>query len=298
MAFVSPLIGTHMIWFLCSVLTAFFESIKDIFCKGNLKDVDEYMVSLSLTLFALPFLVPLLFFMKIPHLGNRFWTALFFGGSLNVIATILYMKAIKYSDLSITVPMVAFTPLFLLITSPLIVGEFPRLLGLVGIVLIVAGSYILNIKEKHRGYLAPFRALLKERGSKLMLIVAFIWSITSNFDKIGVQNSSPIFWIIAIDTFIAIVMAPVVFYKSQRDVKRISEGLMTLIPIGLFGGLTAIFQMKALTLTYVAYVISIKRTSTIMSVFFGHLIFNERGIKERLIGVLTMILGVLFVTLS
>src|SRR5579885_438453 len=175
-----------MIWFLYSVLTAFFESIKDIFSKGNLKNVDEYMVSLSLTLFALPFLVPLLFFMKIPHLGNRFWTALFFGGSLNVIATILYMKAIKYSDLSITV----------------------------GIVLIVAGSYILNIKEKHRGYLAPFRALLKERGSKLMLIVAFIWSITSNFDKVGVQNSSPIFWIIAIDTFIAIVMAPVVFYKS------------------------------------------------------------------------------------
>ncbi len=287
-----------MNWFICAVLTAFFESIKDIFSKGNLKNIDEYIVSLSLTLFALPFLIPFLLFIKIPHLGNQFWTALFFGGSLNVIATILFMKAIKYSDLSITVPMVAFTPLFLLITSPLIVGEFPKSFGLIGIVLIVTGSYILNIKEKHRGYLAPFRALLKERGSKLMLVVAFIWSITSNFDKVGVQNSSPIFWIIAIDMFISLVIAPIVFYKSRINVNQISTGLITLVPIGLFGALTAIFQMKALTLTYVAYVISIKRTSAIMSVFFGHLIFNERGIEDRLIGALTMILGVLFIMLS
>lgn len=292
------LIGIHMIWFICAVLTAFFESIKDIFSKGSLRNIDEYMVSLALTLFALPFLAPFLFIIKIPHLGNQFWTALFLGGSLNVIATILYMKAIKYSDLSLTVPLVAFTPLFLLITSPLIVGEFPKFFGLIGVVLIVVGSYILNIKEKHRGYLAPFRALLKERGSKLMLIVAFIWSITSNFDKVGVQSSSPIFWIIAIDTFIALVMTPIVFYKSQRNIKQISVALRTLIPIGLFGALTAVFQMKAITLTYVTYVISIKRTSAIMSVFFGYLIFNEKGIKERLIGVITMILGVLFITLS
>lgn len=286
-----------MTWVIYSVLTAFFESIKDVFSKGNLKNIDEYAVSLSLTLFALPFLLPFLFFIKIPHLGNQFWVALFFGGSLNIIATILYMKAIKYSDLSITVPMVAFTPLFLLITLSLIVGEFPRLLGLVGIVLIVAGSYILNIKEKHGGYLAPFKALLKERGSKLMMVVAFIWSITSNFDKVGVGNSSPIFWIIAIDTFIAVVMAPIVLYKSRRNVNQTAD-LIALIPIGLFGALTAIFQMKAITLTYVAYVISIKRTSVIMSVLFGHLIFNERGIEKRLIGALAMILGVLFIILS
>lgn len=287
-----------MIWVICSVLAALFESLKDIFSKGNLRDIDEYIVSLSLTFFALPFLLPFLFFIKIPYLGDQFWMALFFGGSLNVISIILYMKAIRYSDLSITVPMVAFTPLFLLITSPLIVGEFPRPFGLIGIVLIVAGSYILNIRERHRGYLTPFRALLKERGAKLMMVVAFIWSITSNFDKLGVENSSPIFWIIAIDTFIAIAMIPIVFYKSRCGLNQNPGDLIKLIPIGLFGVLTAIFQMKAITLTYVAYVISIKRMSVIISALFGYLIFNEKGIEERLIGALTMIIGVLLITLS
>jgi len=69
-------------------------------------------------------------------------------------------------------------------------------------------------------------------------------------------------------------------------------------PIGLFSALSLIFQMAAINLTLVAYVISIKRTSAIMSVLFGYLIFKERGIKERLIGVTIMIIGVLLIVLS
>jgi len=287
-----------MLWFIFSFFTAFFESLKDVFSKKSLKNIDEYVVSWSLRFFALPFLVPLLFFIEIPSLGNKFWLALLVGGSLNVIATILYMKAIKYSDLSITVPMVTFTPLFLLLTSPLIVGEFPTFLGLIGVLLIVLGSYTLNIKQRHEGYLVPFRALLKETGPKLMLLVAFIWSITSNFDKIGVQNSSSIFWAVAVNIFITLVMLPIMLYKSRGSFQHIRINYKALFPVGLFSALTLIFQMTAISLTLVAYVISIKRTSALMSVLFGHLIFKEKDIRERLAGAVIMIVGVLFITLS
>jgi uncharacterized membrane protein len=287
-----------MLWFIFSFFTAFFESLKDVFSKKSLKNIDEYVVSWSLRFFALPFLIPLLFFIKIPSLGNQFWTALLIGGSLNVITTVLYMKAIKHSDLSITAPMVTFTPLFLLLTSPLIVGEFPNFLGLIGVLLIVLGSYTLNIKQRHEGYLVPFKALLKETGPKLMLLVAFIWSITSNFDKIGVQNSSSIFWVIAVNIFITLVMFPIMLYKSKRGIHHIRTNYGALFPVGLFSALTLIFQMTAISLTLVAYVISIKRTSAVMSVLCGHLIFKEKGIKERLTGAIIMIIGVLFIALS
>ena len=285
-------------WFLFAFLTAFFESLKDVFSKKSLKKADEYIVSWSLRVFALPFLIPLLFFIEIPSLGNQFWIALFVGGSLNVITTILYMKAIKHSDLSITVPMVTFTPLFLLLTSPLIVGEFPSLFGFIGVLLIVLGSYTLNIKQRHAGYLAPFKTLLKEKGPKLMLLVAFIWSITSNFDKIGVLNSSPIFWVIAINIFITLTLLPIMLYKSRGSIQQILISHRTLLPIGLFSALSLIFQMTAISLTLVAYVISIKRTSVVMTVLFGYLIFKEKGIKERLVGAVIMVIGVLFIVLS
>ena len=58
------------------------------------------------------------------------------------------------------------------------------------------------------------------------------------------------------------------------------------------------FQMLAINLTLVAYVISIKRTSAIMSSLFGFWLFKEKGIKERLLGVILMVLGVVLITLA
>jgi uncharacterized membrane protein len=175
-----------MNWFFIALMAAFFESLKDVFSKKSLKNTNEYLVALSLSLFALPFLLPLLFFIEIPILGNNFWWALIIGGILNTIATILFIKSINCSDLSLTIPLIAFTPLFLLFTSPLILGEFPTLTGFIGVILIVIGAYELNIKKQKQGYLEPLKALFKDKGPRLMLLVAFIWSITSNIDKIGV----------------------------------------------------------------------------------------------------------------
>ncbi len=215
------------------------------------------------------------------------------------------MKALKSSDLSITVPMLTFTPLFLLITSPVMVGEFPGIFGLIGIFLIVTGSYLLNINHNKKSlsqgyrnrYLAPFKALLKEKGPRLMLVVAFIWSITSNIDKIGLQNSSPLFWVIAVDIYVALLMLPLCTFRRNRKTAQIRANWRALLTLGLFGGLTAVCQMTAISLTLVAYVISIKRTSAIGGVLFGYLIFKEKGIRARLVGAIVMVFGVLFITL-
>jgi len=281
-----------MLWYLFAFLTALFESAKDVFSKKSLKETDEYVAAWALPAFALPFLLPVLFLTGIPPLGAQFWLALFTGGGLYACTIILYMRALKTSDLSITVPMLAFTPMFMLITSPLIVGEFPGIFGIIGIFLIVLGSYLLNVSAKSQGYLAPFKALLKEKGPRLMLIVAFIWSITANIDKIGLQNSSPLFWVIAMDLFVVMLLLPLCWRKRAQ----IRANLGGLVKIGLFGGLTAICQMTAISLTLVAYVIAIKRTSAIMGVLLGSAIFKEEGLRERLTGVVVMVVGVLFIT--
>ncbi|MCK4397974.1 MAG: EamA family transporter [Methanophagales archaeon] len=286
-----------MLWFIFAFLTALFEATKDVLSKKSLKDIDEYVVAWSLPCFALPFLLPILLFTAIPPLGERFWLALVTGGTLYAFTLVLYMKALKSSDLSITVPMLTFTPLFLLITSPLMVGEFPGIFGLIGIFLIVAGSYLLNINKKSQGYLAPFKALLKEKGPRLMLVVAFIWSITANIDKIGLQNSSPLFWVIAVDIYVVLLMLPLCTFRGNRKTAQIRANWHALLTLGLFGGLTAVCQMTAISLTLVAYVISIKRTSAIGGVLFGYLIFKEMGIRARLVGAIVMVFGVLFITL-
>jgi len=286
-----------MTWVLFAFLTALFRSLTDIAGKFGLKNMDEYIVAWALNFFALPLLLPILFFIEIPEITPAFWLAISVSGSLNVATAILYLRAIKLADLSLVIPLSTFTPLFLLITSPLIVGEFPNLFGFIGILLIVAGSYLLNIKEKKKGLLAPFKALLNNKGAQLMLLVAFIWSITSNFDKIGLQNSSPIFYGIIINVAITIGVTPFMLIKSKQNIKQIPKNMKILIPVGLFHGMMLIFHMVAISMTLVAYLISIKRTSALISVLFGTMLFKEKGLKERALGAIIMILGVLCITL-
>lgn len=287
-----------MFWPVLSLLNVLFESAKDVTAKHNLRNLNEYTLSLSLNLFSALFLLPTIFVFNIPEIGARFWPALIIGGSINTFASILYMKAIKSSDLSITVPMLSFTPLFLLATSPLIVKEFPSLTGLLGVMLIIFGSYFLNISQRQKGAFAPLKILIKEPGPKLMLLVAFLWSIAANFDKIGVNNSSPIFWSFATRTFLAIGILAVTYKNSKASFSEIRLNLKTLIPVGLFASLSLFFQMTAISLTLVAYVIAFKRTSILATSLAGHLIFKEKGLQERLPAAILMIIGVLLITLS
>jgi len=284
-------------WLILGIFTAFFEALKDVFGKQNLKKSDEYVVAWSLAFFSVIFLIPWVIYTGIPALNTQFAIALLIGGSINAVTAILYIKAIKVSDLSLTVPLVALTPLFMLLTSPLIVGEYPNFFDYIGILLIVTGSYLLNIKEKSQGYLAPFKALLKEPGPKMMLIVAFLWSITSNFDKIGVKNSSPIFWLFSLFGTMSILLLPILLHKTPNPSRKILKQLPMLAAMGFFNAIGLLCQMQALTLTLVVQVIAIKRTSVLMGVLFGHFIFKEKDIQQRLLGAGIMIFGVFVISL-
>lgn len=284
--------------YIYALLSALFESLKDVSSKMGLKDMDEYLVTWAFGIFALPYLALPFLFISIPSLGSQYWVALLIDGALNVIATILQLKAIKSSDLSLTIPLLAFTPLFLLVMSPLILGQFPTLLGIIGVIFIVIGSYVLNIQRRNSGYLAPFKAMFEQHGPKLMLIAAFLLSITSSIDKIGVLNSSPLFWAFSVHSFTTITLLPIIIRELNHHLKLTETDYRLLLAVGLFSALAILTQYIAITFLLVPYVIAIKRTSTLMSVLFGYLIFKEKGIKGRLIGAAIMVIGVILITLS
>jgi drug/metabolite transporter (DMT)-like permease len=279
-----------MFWLLLAILTAVSESAKDILSKQRLQQADEYLIAWAWRCFALPFLLPLLFFTAQPPLGPGFWPALLISGSLNAVATVLYMKAIKSSDLSLSLPLIALSPLFLLFTSPLLLGEMPGKAGSIGVLLIVVGAYRLKADERHRGLLAPLRALLAEQGPRLMLLVALIWSVSANIDKIGIFNSSPLLWAAVLNAFMAITLLPLVIYRIRGNGFR-PESLKGLLLIGVTGGVGSLCQMTAISLTLVPYVIAIKRTSILFSSLWGHLRMHEPGLRNRLPAAILMVAG-------
>ncbi len=285
-----------MHWAVLAFLTAFFESAKDVLGKRSLRSADPVLVAWAWRFCALPFLLPFVALTGVPPIGPDFGWALLVGGGLNVVTSIAYMRAIQLSDLSITVPMVAFTPLFLLVTSPLILGETPDARGILGVLLIVAGTYLMKVKERAAGLFAPFRALWREPGPRWMLAVALIWSITANVDKVGVQSSSPIFWSFAINLFIAAALLPVLLF-TRRSAPLSVRSAWGLLALGGAGALTTLCQMAAISVALVPYVISVKRTSIVLAVVWGWLLFAEQGVRERLGGAALMLAGVVLILL-
>ena len=287
-----------MLWLLLSLLSGLSQSSRDLFSKKVLQNLDEYIVNFSRSFFSFLCYIPFLFFIEIPTLDSYFWLIILVNGGIVSVALFLYVKAIKLSPLSITIPMLAFTPLFLLLTSPLIIGEYASFWGFIGILMIVLGAYILGIKDVQKGFLAPFKSLIKEKGALLMLIVSFLFGIGANVYKIGVQLSTPLVFSTASEAF---VMSIFLFLMLLRKSKQSTEGmrvhLRTLFVIGLFHALQNIFFMTALEIALVAYVISIRRTSIVFSTLYGFVFFKEKHTKNRLTGALFMLTGVILISL-
>ncbi|MBN2095236.1 MAG: EamA family transporter [Candidatus Aenigmarchaeota archaeon] len=287
-----------MFFVLASLFVAFLKSVRDILCKTTVGREDEYIVTWSMHFFALPLLAVLVFLSGIPSVGFAFWPALFLCVFIDLAAYLITMRALKTYDVSLLMPFTSFTPLFLLLTSHIILGEFPGYFGLVGVLFIVVGSYFMNISQNSKGLLAPLKAVLNDKGPRMMLVVAFLISVTPNFDKIGVLNSSPAFWTFSLYLSTALVLTPFVIILSKKSVSHMRQNAVKLAPLGLVHGLMTFIQMTVLSIALVVYVVSIKRTSNIMTVILGHHMLKENCLRERLIGSILMVLGVILIALS
>lgn len=287
-----------MLWLAFSLLNAFFESVSNALGKRGAQTIDVLSVAWSQRFFALFILTPLVIAThSFNPVNGTFWAAILVSTVLNTLTTILFIKAVKDAPLSLTLPIVNFTPVFLLITSPIMLGEFPKPLGLVGILTTVVGSYILNLSQKIHGPFEPILRIVKEKGSRLMLMIAFIWSITSNIQKIAVNNSNPILVAFS-EGCIILVLLTIILLLKKTSYKRIFQNSYLLAPVGITSGLSIVFQMIAISMTIVPNVLTVKRTSTIFGTIWGKLFFKEKNIKERLIGTIIMVLGVILIILS
>lgn len=286
-----------MLWVLYALISGFFFATADAFTKKASDKIDDYVLVLSRFMFGVPLLL-LLFVIPIPTIGAAFWYAFAAMVPIETLSYVLYIKSIKASQLSLVVPLLSFTPVFLVLTSFVMLGEFPTLVGLIGILLVVIGTYVLNLKGLRHGILAPAKSIISNRGSVYMLIVAFLFSITSNLSKIIVQNSSPLFSMIMYLSSVSIAFFIISLILSGKKIFQLKTEFKSLLPVGFFYSLMSLFHNLAITLAIVPYVMSIKRSSSLFSVFYGHFWFKDGNIKMRGFGALTMFIGAVLIILS
>ena len=285
-------------WILLSLLTAFSLATSDALTKKALVSRDEYFVAWIRLLFSLPLLLVSLLFVEIPQLDRTFWLATLSALPLEIAAIILYTKALKISPISITTPFLALTPIFLIFTSNIILGERVSVYGGAGILLMAVGSYSLNIHLIRVNVLEPVKAILREKGCVMMIIVASIFSITASLGKMAIEHSSPIFFGCFYFVLVTLIFTPIALRMNKSKIEIAKKDIVPLVSIGVTYSMMIIFHMLAMSLSNVAYMISIKRTSLLFSMFYGYFIFKEENIAEKTAGCIIMLAGFLIIVLS
>ncbi len=286
-----------MHWILLALIPALSVAIRDVSIK-TYEDLPPLKVAGIELFWSLPVLIIGTAIITIPPLDSIFWWNFFWSIPLNIVGYLLYLYAIKYSPVSLSVPFLSFTPVFMMVTGMLVLGESVNAYGGVGVVSIVFGSYVLHMGDGKAGLLEPFRSFTREKGAWLMLIVAFVFAMAAVVGKKAMMHSSPLFFsYFFFLTFNLIILAGLILFKQcsllemTKDVKRGGWLAMLLV-------LHVSFHALAIVSAKAVYMVAVKRCSILFTVILSWYILNEGHRVSRGIGALFMVVGVFLLSIA
>lgn len=286
-----------MHWFPLALICALSLALADTATKKWLSD--RSAAELTLIRFGLPglLLAPVLLIHGIPAPPPVFWAWLAAAMPLEIVAMLLYVRAIRDSPLSETLPYLAFTPVFTVATGQLLLGETITGRGLAGIVLVVMGAWGLNLDRADwhpAGWLAPFRAIARNRGSRLMLMVAAIYSVTAVLGK-GALNLMPGAALEFGSLYFTVLGGLTLAYFALREpaavVGAFRRGRLSWLVAGLMTSMI-LTHFLALAQAETAYMIAVKRVSILLGILLGAWVFRERNLGRHLVAGALMVAGV------
>src|SRR6185436_10170917 len=141
-----------------------------------------------LTVFALAVLAG----MPVAALGQDFWANILTAVVLAVAGYVCLWYALRSTDLSVLGPINAYKAVLGLLLAIVLLGEVPTVSGLIGVALIVAGSYFVIDRVPGQTHTTAFRQFTREPGVQLRFAALICSATESIFLKRALLLSSPI----------------------------------------------------------------------------------------------------------
>ncbi len=266
-----------------------------IFKKTNGRLPLVWLVSLASAVIYLPFVIWQLI------QSQASLTAVMYGFALaSAVLHLLYFIALQVgyrkADLSVVYPMARGTgPLLSVIGAVLFFGERPGWMAIFGIILIVAGVFIMT----------GFRLSLSDNerlktGIIYGTITGLFIAAYTLWDKIAVTdyNISALILTFASMVLPLLVLLPTAVRERQEIRREIQQHWKHIVAIAVFAPLSFILVLTALKTTPVSYVAPARELSIVFGVFFGANILKEADAKKRFVAAIIMIIGISFLATS
>ena len=287
-----------MAWLALSLACAVSMASADAATKYYLSQYSAKQIVVVRFVTAGALLAPLLWVQAWPSLPAPFWGWVCAMVPLEILAMALYVSAIRSSPLALTLPYLAFTPVFITVTGYLLVGEQMTPKGFCGIVLVVAGSYVLNLdRASGNAWYAPLRAIVDNRGSRLMLLVAALYSITSVMAKGALGYVPASFFAPFYFCFVALFTALLFGAENRENLRVLWHRPGPQLLVGVLMAIMILTHIAAVERVEVAYMIAVKRTSLLFGILYGAWLFKEGYLGRHVFAGSLMVTGVVLIAL-
>jgi drug/metabolite transporter (DMT)-like permease len=297
-----------MNWILLALLAAVTFSIQEIL-KKKFVNKNTSPSQLTFEQYLLFFVLSTIFFWNKINF-NDFYTYynLFLAKAFTLfLFTTIYLYLLKTYEISKLSPLLNLSPLILIIFSSVFLGEVITYVQFLGILLIIIGTYILEIhiklnkhKEPHKTHL-EFIKKIKYKDLLLIFSLLFIISMTAIIDKTIFKNGVNVETNLFGFSFLIILFMSIYYLYKRELWKRVNyiikEPETTLI--GIFSFLSAIFILKAISMpsVLVSLVVPLKRVSTVFTAIIGGFIFGEKHLIRKFFSILIMLIGIYLISL-
>ncbi len=204
-----------------------------------------------------------------------------------ILAWYFYVRAMRSLDITVVHPLVNSYPAVSILLDLAFFGIIPKMLSLVGFVLILLGLHNMRRSDKKRRH-GEKHAIL------FALITAFLWGINSFIFKIVLFELPAItmtllrafFSMAFLLVFNLLVFKSTIFHEIRKVV------LHEVVLAGIAGDfLSMFFFFLAIQKGALYVVLPISSTSPFMSAIYARLLFRERIDSLRIGGIILIVLG-------
>lgn len=234
------------------------------------------------------FLIPTLFFIDLSiNYLVLFHVAL--SSFFYSIAFWAYVKSLSEGEASLVSPLYNFNVFFLLILSVIFLGEKLTILKVFGLVLLFYGVSFLNRKSN---IIQSFKAILLDKSCQYMITASILIALGRTIDGSAIKITSPVLYAFLSNTGISIFLLLFIFIKGNlaTPLKLFKEKTKIATLSGGMNSYSYLLLLIAFTNIEISIAEPASMTSIIITVLLAGKILKE-NIKERLLGVAVMIIG-------
>jgi len=267
--------------------------------KGNFPVEFFFWVFLWGVLFYLPFFIgfgvfPSLFLA--PPL--KLWWIVILSGFFETIYFICLIEAYRVGDLSLVYPISRSAPLFTQIWA-IFIGEVLSPRGMLGIGLVMAGIYIISLKDFHLNNILSQSHRLTSRSYLLAFSAAIASSIYSVIDKVGVQIIHPVFYLWLINLSMTIYTGLYLALRKENPFWKVwDESKKEILIIAVLQNAAYFLVLMAMQTSKVSYVVAFRQAGGLFGAVMGIVLLKESDWKTRITGALILTLGLVLIGLA